>query len=706
MMFSRLGSAEEPGRSNFSWLEGRTNQVLRVQTTIISGQQPVGGTRLVGLGDVNGDLHPDVGIGLLPQGQSPRPGSSPGVAMVYLGSSTGLLSKPWFVKQGQHSDYLFSYLFRRVEDQNGDGRNDWLLGLPGDRSQAGSVSLWLGSSNTPPTVPAWSWTPSAGAILRVSGVGDIDGDGIGDFVVSISTPREVNRLLLLRGSTRGEPIPAAWTYQSDQLEDELGEAISPAGDIDGDGLNDFVVGAPGWRAKDGVLGRVGVFFGSSNAEPVGPMWVGSGRANGDRFGSTIASNTDFDADGFSDLAIGAPGIRQSGQHGFVQVYRGSADRQLRLVAERSGGTNDRRYGSALCWLPDFNGDRRPDLAVGSPRSSYRTVEDGVIELLSVGPEERRLNPFLVLIGGDRNAHYGSQISCPGDFNGDGLSELVVACLNLRAPRLDVVFGDRFQTGPPSVWAASGITTGAVSVVPPSAHGGITPSTAGRSLFALFSLVLAVLLTLFLWRLHVSRVASTRADALQQERTRIARDLHDQLGSLVVGAAARNGGPPETQCGPHPIRDALDRLVWNLETGRGTIEGFATFIAEYVPERFAEKDIAVTLDMPIEVPNLALSPEQRTVLTSILSEGLTNVLKHAAASQVSVALEYANQSLRLVIADNGRGMDPAKPASDGHGLRNFQRRLTDVGGTFAIHSAPKAGTRLEFVLPLGKPDGFS
>lgn len=215
-------------------------------------------------------------------------------------------------------------------------------------------------------------------------------------------------------------------------------------------------------------------------------------------------------------------------------------------------------------------------------------------------------------------------------------------------------------------------------------------------FALAGLVGVACLVFFLQK-RTLRVAD---EAVSNERKRIARDLHDEFGSLVVDLAGKSGGATQETSAPHPVRQALDRMVWSLATERGSMEDFATFVAEYVPERLAGKGVAVKLDLPLDLPQQMLSAEQRHALGAALNEALTNILAHAGASEVSAALQCSNRQIKLTITDNGCGFDPALASEKRRGLQNFRSRFSELGGEFMLHSREGEGTRLEFVLPLG------
>jgi signal transduction histidine kinase len=96
--------------------------------------------------------------------------------------------------------------------------------------------------------------------------------------------------------------------------------------------------------------------------------------------------------------------------------------------------------------------------------------------------------------------------------------------------------------------------------------------------------------------------------------------------------------------------------------------------------------------------VALAPDRRKHLLLMLKEAITNIARHAGASSVDIALSLEHKRIRLRVADDGRGFDPAV-ASDGNGLRSFQTRAAEIGGEATVRSSPGAGTTLDVTAPL-------
>ena len=207
----------------------------------------------------------------------------------------------------------------------------------------------------------------------------------------------------------------------------------------------------------------------------------------------------------------------------------------------------------------------------------------------------------------------------------------------------------------------------------------------------------------------------RRRAVEEERTRLARDIHDEMGarltqiSLLAARALREtaaAGPAEA-----PVRQihgavrelaaALDEIVWAADPVHDTLEGLAHYLSQYAGTVLREAGVRCRLEIPALLPPRMLSSGTRHRLMMAVKEAITNALKHAAASEVrlELALEGADAAtLRITVADNGAGFVPTAVAR-GHGLDNLHSRLAELGGGCTLDSAPGAGTRVVLRLPL-------
>ena len=204
-------------------------------------------------------------------------------------------------------------------------------------------------------------------------------------------------------------------------------------------------------------------------------------------------------------------------------------------------------------------------------------------------------------------------------------------------------------------------------------------------------------------------------AIERERGRIAKDIHDDLGSsltriMMLGERAEDGLGKREDVGLHVGKivatargsvQALDEIVWAVNPENDTLEGLVEYISHYVDEFFENVPISCRLEIPVQLPRFSLSAEVRHGLFLVVKEALNNVAKHARASEVRVEVSVAEADLQVLVEDNGRGFDPAQPAPErkGNGLGNMRKRLEALGGRLELLTAPGQGTRLKLSVPL-------
>jgi len=206
--------------------------------------------------------------------------------------------------------------------------------------------------------------------------------------------------------------------------------------------------------------------------------------------------------------------------------------------------------------------------------------------------------------------------------------------------------------------------------------------------------------------------SERRHAVEQERMRIAQDIHDDMGarltqiSLVSRLALRNtpaDSPNYTELKrmdrvARDVAIALNEIVWAVNPAHDTLEGLGNYISQYVTEIVAENATRCRLAIPALLPARFISSGVRHQLLMAVKEALNNALKHAGATEIRVHLAFTDPTLSLIIADNGSGFDP-RHASAGNGMANMRHRLRSIGGTCELQSAPGEGTTVTFSIEL-------
>ena len=205
------------------------------------------------------------------------------------------------------------------------------------------------------------------------------------------------------------------------------------------------------------------------------------------------------------------------------------------------------------------------------------------------------------------------------------------------------------------------------------------------------------------------------EALEKERARIARDIHDQVGasltqlSLLGELVEGDKHHPEEVVGhARQIEQtalettrALDEIVWTVNPSNDTLDGLITYVCKYAQDYLAVAGLRYRLEAPPQLPGTPITPEVRHNVFLASKEAITNVVRHAQATAVSLRLRLEPASFTLEIEDNGRGLgglDP-KAAQTRNGLRNMRKRMEDIGGSFYMGPAQDRGTVVRLTAPL-------
>ncbi len=232
---------------------------------------------------------------------------------------------------------------------------------------------------------------------------------------------------------------------------------------------------------------------------------------------------------------------------------------------------------------------------------------------------------------------------------------------------------------------------------------------------LLGLVAAIVYFISTQRLHRQVTGLRQQQALEKERARIARDIHDQVGASLTQLAllgemleADQDDPPEARGHARQIsqtaRDttrALDEIVWTVNPTNDSLDGLINYICKNAQDYLAVAGLRYRLDAPAQLPKAAISPETRHNVFLAAKEAVTNIVKHSGATEADIRLRLQEDGFTLTIQDNGRG--PAglkeKAAESRNGLRNMRKRMEDIGGRFDIGPGPQGGTVVQLTVPL-------
>lgn len=312
-------------------------------------------------------------------------------------------------------------------DANGDGRADLAVGASTNDqggANAGKVSIYYGRSS-PASTPDVELIGPAGSFFgsAVAWAGDVNGDGFCDLVVGAYRDAQAGELagtaFVFFG---GNPMDAApdLVLVGPGPGAYFGRAVCGAGDLNGDGIGDFAIGAP--RTTNGT---VYVYFGGRPPDTTADLVI-QGLAADDRFGASVAGGGNIDARPGDDLIVGAP--RASAAHlweGAAYIFSGGASLDGTADWIRPGAGAGDEFGTSVAMAGDGNGDGEPDLVIGAPyHNSGFTLDAGAAYLFYGGSHLDATADFTVT-GTSTEEHVGTSVAGCGDVTGSGYSHFIV-----------------------------------------------------------------------------------------------------------------------------------------------------------------------------------------------------------------------------------------------------------------------------------------
>jgi signal transduction histidine kinase len=207
--------------------------------------------------------------------------------------------------------------------------------------------------------------------------------------------------------------------------------------------------------------------------------------------------------------------------------------------------------------------------------------------------------------------------------------------------------------------------------------------------------------------------------VEQERARIARDIHDDLGTNLTRISMLSQASRETadigsiSSIARQMTLAMDEIVWAVNPENDSLDGLATYLGGFAQELLTGAGVRCRLDFPVQLPQTNLTAELRHNVFLAFKEALNNVLKHSGADEVQITVTTERSRFVLSVSDNGRGLPPdvrdSQPAPappvrklGGHGLTNMESRMKKLGGSFTLTSQPGEGTTVSFIVPMAVP----
>ncbi len=393
------------------------------------------GTSVSTAGDVNGDGYSDVIVGA-PYFDNGQPNE--GRVFVYYGSATGLSdSVNWTADSNQETAH-FGYSVSTAGDVNNDGYSDVIVGAKAyDNGQIneGRAFVFHGSASGLSDIPNWTAeSDQANALFgySVSTAGDVNGDGYSDVIIGAPYDKTgqsiIGRAYVYHGSSTGLSISNNWTAESIMQNAEFGFSVSTAGDVNGDGFSDVIVGSPSFHGGQAREGKVFVYYGSNAGLSLTTSWSIERDQAYTEFGISVSSAGDVNGDGYSDVIIG--------QHKYINIHSFIVGRVIVYYGSGSGLTSvnwtfDQTYslvdgylGNSVSCAGDVDGDGYSDILVGAYK--YRESTNGGAAYVFKGAPNGLPSTYIwVTHGNQANAQYGYSVSGAGDVNGDGYSDVII-----------------------------------------------------------------------------------------------------------------------------------------------------------------------------------------------------------------------------------------------------------------------------------------
>jgi len=426
---------------------GSTAGISPITDAIIESNQAYGymGSEVSSAGDVNGDGYADVIVGAkyYDSGQIDE-----GVAFVYYGNFSGILTSAASMVQ---SDQAYSLLGESVScagDVNGDGYSDVIVGAvhyENGQQKEGAAFVYHGGARSISTKAADILDSDQAHALQgfsVSGAGDVNRDGYDDVIVGAplydNGELDEGAAFIFQGGSFGISPIAVTMMESDQALAGLGFSVSGAGDVNGDGYSDVIVGAPVYDNGSSDEGAAFVYHGGvAGVSKQAAAMVESDQALAN-MGWSVSSAGDVNGDGFCDVIVGAPTF-DNGQldEGAIFIYHGGAT-GISTTADVMMETNlvSTVMGYSVSCAGDVNGDGYADVIAGVTSYSNGETEEGAAFVYHGGANGVSTQTAAIVESNQAYANLGTGVSNAGDVNGDGFSDVIVGAWRYDSGQVD------------------------------------------------------------------------------------------------------------------------------------------------------------------------------------------------------------------------------------------------------------------------------
>jgi hypothetical protein len=336
-------------------------------------------------GDVNGDSYDDVIVGAQ---ENSAGGTAAGRVYIYFGGEL-MDDIADIIITGTTSNNFFGKCVAGAGDVNGDGYDDVLASAPYYNNSTGITYIFYGGSlmDTIPDVVMIGENLVQYFGSSIASAGDVNGDSFADVLIGgayNSSSTFAGKAYLYLGGVSMDST-ADVVMNGEMISDRFGYSVSSAGDVNGDGFSDVIIGSINNDAGGMDAGRAYVYFGDSNMDNIAD-WISTGEASEDQFGSSVASVGDVNGDGFGDIIVGAYQNDAGGMDaGRAYVYFGAANMDSIADWTFTGEAEEDLFGLAVGAAGDVNGDGIADVIIGAPYNDFGGVDAGKAYLYLSSP---------------------------------------------------------------------------------------------------------------------------------------------------------------------------------------------------------------------------------------------------------------------------------------------------------------------------------